>query len=108
MDQFAAKAAADVVLASSARCVFTAVLDGLGARLDTQIAEAFPGSARFRDRRSTHRRPEDFAVVHGNAELVREPGNGLLAELSKYVDVKLVSGLKFGSGAVAMRYKPTK
>lgn len=32
---------ADVVFAASARCFFTAVLDGLGAQLDPQIAQAF-------------------------------------------------------------------
>jgi uncharacterized peroxidase-related enzyme len=32
---------ADVVFAASARCFFTAVLDGLGAQLDPQTAEAF-------------------------------------------------------------------
>ena len=33
---------ADVVFAASARCFFTAVLDGLGAQLDIQTAETFP------------------------------------------------------------------
>ena len=33
---------ADVVFASSARCFFTAVLDGLGAQLDPQTAKTFP------------------------------------------------------------------
>ncbi|MGO4596927.1 peroxidase-related enzyme [Terrabacter sp. 2RAF25] len=33
---------ADVVFASSARCFFTAVLDGLGAQLDIQTAGTFP------------------------------------------------------------------
>ena len=33
---------ADVVFAASARCFFTAVLDGLGAQLDPQTAEALP------------------------------------------------------------------
>jgi dihydrofolate reductase len=33
-------------------------------------------------------------------------GPTLLAGLSKYVDLKLVSRLEFGSGAVAMRYEP--
>jgi dihydrofolate reductase len=33
-------------------------------------------------------------------------GPTLFAGLSKYVDLKLVSRLEFGSGAVAMRYKP--
>jgi uncharacterized peroxidase-related enzyme len=33
---------ADVVFAASARCFFTAVLDGLGAQLDAQTAETFP------------------------------------------------------------------
>ena len=31
---------------------------------------------------------------------------GLFAGLSKHVDLKLVSRLEFGSGAVAMRYEP--
>ena len=34
-------AIADVVFAASARCFFTAVLDGLGAQLDPQTAETF-------------------------------------------------------------------
>ncbi len=34
-------------------------------------------------------------------------GPTLFAGLSKYVDLKLVSRLEFGSGAVAMRYVPT-
>jgi uncharacterized peroxidase-related enzyme len=33
---------ADVVFAASARCFFTAVLDGLGAQLDGQTAATFP------------------------------------------------------------------
>lgn len=33
---------ADIVFAASARCFFTAVLDGLGAQLDPQTAETFP------------------------------------------------------------------
>jgi len=33
-------------------------------------------------------------------------GPTLFAGLSKYVDLKLVSRLEFGSGAVAMRYEP--
>ncbi len=33
---------ADVVFAASARCFFTAVLDGLGAQLDIQTAKTFP------------------------------------------------------------------
>jgi hypothetical protein len=32
----------------------------------------------------------------------------LFAGLSKYVDLKLVSLLEFGSGAVAMRYEPSR
>src|SRR5450631_4111586 len=40
--EFAAKDIADVVFAASARCFFTAVLDGLGAQLDPQTAETFP------------------------------------------------------------------
>ena len=38
----------------------------------------------------------------------RLAGHGLtlLAGLSKYVDLMLVSRLEFGSGAVAMRYEP--
>src|SRR6187401_1340764 len=35
-------------------------------------------------------------------------GPTLFAGLSKYVDLKLVSRLEFGSGAVAMRYEPKK
>ena len=38
----------------------------------------------------------------------RLPGHGptLFAGLSKRVDVRLVSRLEFGSGAMAMRYQP--
>jgi dihydrofolate reductase len=32
----------------------------------------------------------------------------LFAGLSKHIDLKLVSGLEFGSGAVAMRYEPRR
>jgi hypothetical protein len=32
----------------------------------------------------------------------------LFAGLSKYFDLRLVSRLEFGSGAVAMRYEPRK
>jgi uncharacterized peroxidase-related enzyme len=39
---------ADVVFAASARCFFTAVLDGLGAQLDVQTAETFPEDLRGR------------------------------------------------------------
>ena len=35
-------------------------------------------------------------------------GPTLFAGLSKHVDLKLVSRLEFGSGAVAMRYEPGK
>ena len=35
-------------------------------------------------------------------------GPTLFAGLSKYVDLKLVSRLEFGSGAVALRYEPVK
>ena len=35
-------------------------------------------------------------------------GPTLFAGLSKYVDLKLVSRLEYGSGAVAMRYEPTR
>jgi dihydrofolate reductase len=35
-------------------------------------------------------------------------GPTLFAGLSKYVDLRLVSRLEFGSGAVAMRYEPRK
>jgi dihydrofolate reductase len=46
-------------------------------------------------------------------ELIVHPrlvGHGptLFAGLSKYVDLKLVSRLEFGSGAVAMRYEPIR
>jgi dihydrofolate reductase len=46
-------------------------------------------------------------------ELVVQPrlvGHGptLFAGLSKPVDLKLVSRLEFGSGAVAMRYEPKR
>jgi hypothetical protein len=35
-------------------------------------------------------------------------GPTLFAGLSKHVDLKLVSQLAFGSGAVALRYEPRK
>ncbi len=35
-------------------------------------------------------------------------GPALFAGLSKYVDLKLVNRLEFGSGAVAMRYEPRR
>ncbi len=35
-------------------------------------------------------------------------GPTLFAGLSKYIDLKLVSSLEFGSGAVAMRYEPRR
>ena len=35
-------------------------------------------------------------------------GPTLFAGLSKHVDLKLVSRLEFGSGAVAMRYEPVR
>jgi len=35
-------------------------------------------------------------------------GPTAFAGLSKYVDLKLVSRLEFGSGAVAMRYEPRR
>jgi dihydrofolate reductase len=35
-------------------------------------------------------------------------GPRLFARLSKYVDLKLVSRLAFGSGAVALRYEPIR
>jgi dihydrofolate reductase len=35
-------------------------------------------------------------------------GPTLFAGLSKYVDLKLISRLEFGSGAVAMRYEPRR
>ena len=46
-------------------------------------------------------------------ELVLQPriaGHGptLFAGLSKHIDLKLVSRLEFGSGAVAMRYEPRR
>jgi hypothetical protein len=46
----------------------------------------------------------------GGVKLPRLAGRGptLFAGLSKYVDLKLVSRLEFGSGAVAMRYEPRR
>jgi hypothetical protein len=35
-------------------------------------------------------------------------GPTLFAELSKRIDLKLMSRLEFGSGAVAMRYEPRR
>ena len=42
-------------------------------------------------------------IVHPR---LADHGPTLFAGLSKYVDLKLVSRLEFGSGAVAMRYEP--
>jgi hypothetical protein len=51
-------------------------------------------------------------VVSSTLDVVhpRLTGHGptLFAGLSKYVDLKLVSRLEFGSGAVAMRYEPRR
>ena len=44
-------------------------------------------------------------VVHPR---VAGHGPTLFAGLSKYIDLKLVSRLEFGSGAVAMRYEPRR
>ncbi len=44
-------------------------------------------------------------VVHPR---VAGHGPTLFAGLSKHVDLKLVSRLEFGSGAVAMRYEPRR
>jgi len=46
---------------------------------------------------------DEYVIVHP-----RLAGHGptLFTELSKYVDLKLVSRLEFGSGAVALRYEP--
>ena len=41
-----------------------------------------------------------------NNRLQRTVRCGARRSLSKYVDLKLVSRLEFGSGAVAMRYEP--
>jgi hypothetical protein len=55
----------------------------------------------------------DRASSTGEYEFVVQPriaGHGptLFAGLSKHVDLKLVSRLEFGSGAVARRYEPRK
>ena len=49
-------------------------------------------------------------VVKANVTTPRLAGHGptLFAGLSKRVDLKLVSRLEFGSGAVAMRYEPRR
>ena len=49
----------------------------------------------------------------GEREFVVHPrlaGHGptLFAGLSKHVDLRLVNRLEFGSGAVAMRYEPSR
>jgi dihydrofolate reductase len=69
-----------------------------------------PTRSRAQRRRDTeHRRTHDIDeyefVVHP-----RLAGHGptLFAGLSKHVDLKLVSRLEFGSGAVAMRYEPRR
>ena len=38
----------------------------------------------------------------------RSLGGGGFAGLSKHIDLKLVSQLQFGTGAVAMRYQPRR
>jgi len=47
-------------------------------------------------------------VVHPRLAGSRGGGPTLFAGLSKCVDLKLVSRLEFGSGAVAMRYEPRR
>jgi hypothetical protein len=47
---------------------------------------------------------DEFAVQSRPAD----PGPTLFAGLSKRIDLKLVSRLEFGSGAVAMRYEPRR
>jgi dihydrofolate reductase len=44
-------------------------------------------------------------VVH---PMIAGHGPALFAGLSKHVDLKLVSRLEFGSGAVALRYEPSR
>ena len=46
-------------------------------------------------------------VVHPRL-VGRAGGPTLFAGLSKYIDLKLVSRLEFGSGAVALRYEPRR
>jgi len=54
----------------------------------------------------------ELGLIHEYEFVVqsRLAGHGptLFASLSKYVDLKLVDPLEFGSGAVAMRYEPRK
>ena len=59
------------------------------------------------------RRPLAELGLIDDDEFVAQPrlaGHGprLFAELSKHVDLRLVSRLEFGSKAVAMRYAPRK
>jgi hypothetical protein len=49
----------------------------------------------------------DRSVRVRHAPQARGHGPTLFAGLSKHVDLKLVSRLEFGSGAVAMRYEPS-
>jgi len=54
-----------------------------------------------------------WRASHGGRVVCRHPtlaGHGptLFAGLSKRIDLRLVSRLEFGSGAVAMRYEPTR
>ena len=56
---------------------------------------------------------DHVAAARGSAPIVAQPGLAghgptLFAGLSKRVDLKLVSRLEFGSGAVAMRYEPRR
>jgi hypothetical protein len=58
-------------------------------------------------------RAGQFPPLDGTLPFVVQPrlvGHGptLFAGLSKRVDLKLVSRLEFGSGAVAMRYEPRR
>jgi len=48
---------------------------------------------------------DEYEIVHPR---IAGHGPSLFAGLSKHIDLKLVSQLKFDSGAVALRYEPTR
>jgi hypothetical protein len=59
--------------------------------------------------RPDDRRGEEVRrVEHPGPGRLERGGADMFAGLSKHVDLKLVSRLEFGSGAVAMRYEPRR
>ena len=59
--------------------------------------------------RPDDRRGEEVRrVEHPGPGRLERGGADMFAGLSKHVDLKLVSRLEFGSGAVALRYEPRR